>query len=152
MTLGGGCSTPEPLADPAPPLPVAPLDAPAAAPLAVVCCCPEAVPDDAAGPVLLELDCCSAWLAPLVALVEDSAAAASGGSDTPRSGLTSFRTPSGPTYKKKHSFMNRVLQGVRWCRVCFFFSSGFQSLEARRRHFPKHHRGKTGFSRVRVYK
>ena len=116
MTLGGGCSTPEPLADadPAPPLPVAPLEAPAAV---VGCCCPEAVPDDAAaGPVLLELDCCSAWLAPLVAVFEDSAAAAaSGGSDTPRSGLTSFRTPSGPTYKKKHSFMNRVLQGVGWC-------------------------------------
>ena len=92
MTLGGGCSTPEPLADPAPPLPVAPLEA--AAPLVVGCCCPEAVPDDAAGPVLLELDC---WLAPLVAVLEDSAAAASGGSDTPRSGLTSFRTPSGPT-------------------------------------------------------
>ena len=55
-------------------------------------------PDDAAGPVLLDLDC---WLAPLVAVFEDSAAAAaSGGSDTPRSGLTSFRTPSGPTYKK----------------------------------------------------
>ena len=104
MTLGGGCSTPEPLAaDPAAPPPGVPE---AAAPLepgvTAVNSRPEAVrPDDAAGSVLLVLDCCSAWLAPLVAAVfEESASAAetSGGLDAPPSGLTSFKTPSGPTY------------------------------------------------------